>query len=82
MDWVKINKATEELVNALTKRAQTEPSHLEKLEIYERNTHKDQYDEDIDEAQLESIMESHRAASPFKMDADAALTKWKEVSYG
>ena len=80
MDWVKKNKVTDELLAALTKRAQAEPGHLENLEIFERNTHKDEYGEDIDEGELASIMESHRAASPFKLDADAALRKWKEVS--
>ena len=80
MDWVKKNKVTDELLAALTKRAQAEPGHLERLEIFERITHKEQYDEDIDEEELASIMESHRKASPFKMDADAALRKWKEVS--
>ena len=73
--WEKQSEATDELLSALEKKMQVEPSHLEKLSIEEKNSAKDD-NMPIDEGELATIMEAHKAASPFGADVAAAQAKW------
>lgn len=78
--WVEKNKVTDELLNAVTKRAQTEPSHLEKLKIVEQESNQADFGEALNEGELANIMQAHKAASPFALDVNNAVRKFKGVS--
>ena len=76
--WEEINKARTAYINAVQKKIQVEPSHLQKLAIEEENMAKED-DMPLEEGQLTEIMGKHKANSPFAVDVAAAQTKLMEV---
>ena len=66
-------KNTDELLAAMKKKRDTEPAHLEKLEIYERETQ--DTDEPMSEEDVNVVMQAHKAASPFALDVAVAHAK-------
>jgi len=66
-------KNTEDLLAAMKKKRDAEPAHLEKLEIYERETQ--DTDEPMSEEDVNTVMQAHKAASPFALDVAVAHAK-------
>lgn len=62
-----------ELLAAMKKQQAGEPAHLEKLEIYERETQ--DTDEPMSEDDVNAVMQAHKAASPFALDVATAHAK-------
>lgn len=62
-----------ELLAAMKKQQAGEPAHLEKLEIYERETQ--DTDDPVSEEDVNTVMQAHKAASPFALDVAVAHAK-------
>lgn len=69
-------KNTEDLLAAMKIQQAAEPAHLEKLEIYERETQ--DTDEPVSEEDVNIVMQAHKAASPFALDVAVAHAKMLE----
>ena len=63
----------DELLAAMKKQQAAEPAHLEKLEIFERETQ--DTDEPMSEEDVNTVMQAHKAASPFALDVATAHAK-------
>lgn len=66
-------KNTEDLLAAMKKKQDAEPAHLERLEIYERETQ--DTDEPMSEEDVNTVMQAHKASSPFALDVAVAHAK-------
>jgi hypothetical protein len=66
-------KDVEELLMVMKKQQAAEPAHLEKLEIFERETQ--DTDEPASEEEINLTMQAHKAASPFALDVAVAHNK-------
>ena len=78
----KQNKAVDEFEAALMTKISSEPGHLEKLKIEEKNMAKDDaesLESPLEDDELAAIMQAHKDASPFGLDVAAAKAKWMQT---
>ena len=76
--WEKQSKAAKELLFAQQRRMSSEPNHLERLLIFEKNN-ADEYSGGLNNEELANIMKSHKMSSPFASDVRQAEAKVEEV---
>jgi hypothetical protein len=62
-----------DLLAAMKKQQAGEPAHLEKLEMFERETQ--DTDEPMSEEDVNAVMQAHKTASPFALDVATAHAK-------
>ena len=76
--WEKQSKLVNQLLFAQQRQISSEPNHLERLLIFEKNAAKED-DITLDDEELTNIMKSHKISSPFASDVRQAEAKVEEV---
>ena len=74
-------KALKELIAAMQTQEASEPAHLERLMIEEKNMDSEDAEtvEPKSDEELAVVMEAHKRASPFALDVKAAESKFMEA---
>lgn len=74
-------KALKELLVAMRTQEASEPAHLERLMIEEKNMDSEDAEtvEPKSDEELAVVMEAHKKASPFALDVKAAEAKFMEA---